>query len=108
MGPRRLPVRWTESALGDLEVILDRVAAESPNSASNLASQILTLASNLETLPDRGRMVPERGDERVREVLLSRFRLIYESGQHAVTILGVIHQRQDFETWLLEPGRGPL
>jgi len=48
-------------------------------------------------LTERGRIVLERGDTTVRELLVGSYRLIYRVSEADVWILGVIHQRRDFE-----------
>ena len=50
-------------------------------------------------MPDRGRVVPERDDPTVRELLVGPYRLLYYAAESDVAILGVLHQRRDFDRW---------
>jgi len=84
------------------------VAESSPHAASRLVVAILDAARSLAELSDRGRVVHERGDERVRELLIVSYRLIYHVESNQVSVLGLLHQRQDFEKWLLRTGRDAL
>jgi len=61
--------------------------------------RLLTTAASLETLSDRGRVVPEREDSAIRELLVEPYRLVYSVVADDVVILGLIHQRQDYERW---------
>lgn len=45
-----------------------------------------------------GRVVPELGDEQVREQFLYSYRLIYELGERRVEMLAVIHGRRLLES----------
>jgi toxin ParE1/3/4 len=64
-----------------------------------LLKRLLTTAASLETLSDRGRVVPERDDPAIRELLVEPYRLVYSVATDDVVILGLIHQRQDYERW---------
>jgi plasmid stabilization system protein ParE len=61
-----------------------------------LLVRILTAADSLESFAERGRILPERSDPEIRELLVAPFRLIYRVRPSGVLILGVVHRRQDF------------
>jgi plasmid stabilization system protein ParE len=48
-------------------------------------------------LPDQGRVVPEWGEESVREILYEPYRVIYEIFDDHVQILTLSHYRQELE-----------
>jgi plasmid stabilization system protein ParE len=54
--------------------------------------------STIAKLPRRGRVVPELGDEDIRETILGACRLVYEVevSDHGVAILAVLHGARDF------------
>jgi toxin ParE1/3/4 len=108
VGTGTLQVVWTEGAVRDLNVVAAFLAEAAPAVASRLVVQILEAAGSLGTLGSRGRIVHERDEDRVRELLVSSYRLIYYLGSEQVSILGLLHQRQDFESWLLRTGRDAL
>ena len=66
MGPRRRRVVWTEGARRELAAAVAFVADESLEGAIRLLEDILNSADSLHSLPDRGRVVPERDDPTVR------------------------------------------
>jgi plasmid stabilization system protein ParE len=50
-------------------------------------------------------MVPELGEANVRELLLGRYRLVYEVVPDRVAVLRLIHASRDFErAWRSERG----
>jgi toxin ParE1/3/4 len=46
----------------------------------------------------RGRVVPEIGDRRIRELIVQSYRLIYKVERSRVAILGIIHGARDLKT----------
>lgn len=88
-------VAWTELAWDDLERTVDYIAQDSPTYAASFARQIWQMAQSLDELPERGRIVPELGDQNVRELLPSSYRLLYEIREDTVYILGLIHGARD-------------
>ena len=97
MGPRRRQVVWTEGARRELDAAVTFVADESLEGAIRLLQDILNSADSLHSMPDRGRVVPERDDPTVRELLVGTYRLLYHVAVSDVVILGVLHQRRDFD-----------
>jgi len=58
------------------EVLRD-IVRDSPSGASRVLTKTLEAAESLATLADRGGVVPEVGDEGVRELFVFRYRLLY-------------------------------
>lgn len=89
-------VKWTSHAKVQLRHIHDYIAEDSPVYARRVTQELVEKTLTLDALPQRGRMVPELGDEAVRELQLYSYRILYEiktDGQ--VEILAVIHKRRD-------------
>lgn len=105
MGPRRRRVAWTEGAKADLEEGIAFIAEDSPQAALGVLDRLLSEVARLDHLSERGRIVPERDDPSVRELLIAPFRVLYLVREEVVLVLGVIHQRRDFARWSLEQGR---
>ena len=99
MAAERREVVWTESARDDLNRIIEGIAEESPQSALKTLDRLLEAAASLAELGDRGRQIPELGRPSIRELLPPRYRLVYRTSAQQIEILGVLHQRQDFERW---------
>lgn len=71
-------VIWSVPARADLRSIHDFVAHDSPHYAKKVAMDIVARADVLAELPRIGRVVPEMGDETVRELPVHSYRIIYE------------------------------
>ena len=97
MAHRERRVVWSEAALSSLEEVLDYIGAESPQSARHIAEQAIAAADSLATLSERGRIVPEVGDQKVREIFVFRYRLMYELTATEVRIVAFVHGARDFD-----------
>lgn len=62
MAARGRRVVWTPSAQTDLDGALEYITADSLTGAQKILHATLDLAASLETLSERGRVVPEPGD----------------------------------------------
>ena len=107
MAARRRRVVWTANARLALDEVLAYIAEESLVGAQRVLHAALDLAVSLETLSERGRVVPEKGDLRVREVFLYRYRLLYEVAEDEVRILAFLHGARDFARWKKSQARKP-
>jgi toxin ParE1/3/4 len=83
--------------LAAVDEVLTYVAADSPAAAERLLIRILDSADSLSELTERGRIVPEFTDPRVRELIITPYRLIYEYDKSNVSILALIHSAQEFK-----------
>jgi plasmid stabilization system protein ParE len=102
---RRVVVAWATIAEQDLAAILDFVARESPAGAMKLLLRLEQKAASLESLPLRGRIVPELLKIQVREyreLLIGRSRLVYRVESARVVVLGVFDGRRNLEDILLD------
>ena len=98
----RRRVAWTPEARRTLEEVIEFIAQDSRTGAIRVLEQALSAASSLETLAERGRVVPELGDPQIREVFVYRYRLMYRVSADSVAILVFIHGARDFERWRQE------
>ena len=99
MAQRHRRIVWTVQAQLALSDALEYIAQDSVDGARAVLTQALAAAAGLETLSERGRVVPEIGNPAVREVFVFRYRLLYEVGDVEVRILAFIHGAQDFARW---------
>jgi toxin ParE1/3/4 len=93
-------IRWTLQAANDLEAIVEFIAADSPQYAQLLAINVLKAVDRLSGLPRSGRVVPERANPSIREIVLGNYRIIYRIRKGAVDILTVYHGAR-----ILDPDR---
>jgi toxin ParE1/3/4 len=95
-------VKWSLPAKTDLKQIHDYIAMDSRYYAKKVAQTIVEKTEDLTAFPEMGRIVPEIGDARVREIFVYSYRLIYEITPGGIEILGVIHGKRDFFSKLTE------
>ena len=91
-------VVWALRARSDLRLAVAHIQSDSPAAARSFASAVIQAARSLSTLSERGRIVPELGEEEVRELLLGRYRLVYEILPDRVAVVRLIHASRDFLT----------
>lgn len=86
-------VEWSDCALQRVDEIADHIALDDPPAARRWAAELFGAAERLVEFPLSGRVVPEIGDESVREVIIGAYRLIYHiSG--SIQVLTVRHGSQ--------------
>jgi toxin ParE1/3/4 len=67
-------VRWTETAYAQLVV-----------------AQLYESVGQLRQFPESGRVVPERGDPSLRELIRPPYRIVYRRHESSVEILTIFH-----------------
>ena len=98
MAARRRVV-WAPRAQAALDETLEFVAQDSRTGAFRILEKALAAADSLATLSERGRVVPERNDPRLREIFVFRYRLLYEVHPDLVRIVAFLHGARDFASW---------
>jgi len=104
MNPKHKIV-WTNVAENDLKGIIEYISVDSPHNALKILRKIKQKTSNLYTLPERGRIVPELQDQGIfqyRELIIPPWRLIYRIDERKIFVLSVIDSRQNVEDILLK------
>lgn len=86
---------WTEPAVASLSAIQDYIARDNAFYAGIFATRLIAAAESLQTVPSRGRIVPEFGRDDVRELLFQHYRIIYRLGGERCEILAVVHGARD-------------
>ena len=89
-------VVWALRARSDLRLAISHIQADSPSAARSFGSATIQASRSLSTLSERGRVVPELGQEEVRELLLGRYRLVYEVFPEKVAVVRLVHASRDF------------
>lgn len=101
---KQYQVKWASIAQQDLKHIIDFIALESTSNALQILRKIKQKTSELYTLPDRGRIVPELMDQGIniyREIIVPPWRIIYRITDSTVLVLSVIDSRRNVEDILL-------
>jgi len=89
-------VIWSPEAIEDIDGIAEFLARASTNYAATVVDKLLDAARKLTTFPFAGRVVPEVGNEMIREKFVLDYRLIYRIQADEVTIVAVIHVKRHF------------
>ena len=91
-------VVWSWRARSDARLALEFIRKESPQAARRFAQALVAAAQSLAEFSKRGREVPELANPDVRELLLSRYRLVYEVLPDRVAVVRIIHASREFRS----------
>ena len=92
-----LKVEWSPEATEDLESIAEYIARDSEIYARAVVAEILTVSRSIRKFPLIGRIVPEIGNDRIRERLVYSYRLVYRIEPQRVLVVAVIHGKRLLE-----------
>jgi len=95
----RRKVIWTQRARDRLEPAAGYIAESSPEQAEKLTERALEAADSFKTSAGRGPRVPELADPTLREILVSKFRLVYQMKRFQVSGLAFLQGALDFNRW---------
>ncbi len=98
-------VIWSGAAEKDFRQIIGYIGRENPVNASKVFERIKQKASELVSMPERGRIVPElerQGIRHYRELVFSPWRLIYRISGNEVLVFCLVDSRRNVEDVLLD------
>ena len=85
-------VRWTTSAIEDLDNITCYLANSSQRYSIQFRDDVLDLVDSIAESPYRGWQLPEYEFMHIRERLINRYRIIYRiKDEHLIELLAIIH-----------------
>ena len=87
---------WSPQAGHDLENIRDYIAVDSPRYAALVIERIIAGVERLGSFPESGRVVPERNDPQIREVIVRPYRVVYRLRPGVVEIATVFRASRVF------------
>ncbi len=102
---KKYKIKWTSNAKEDLLTIVDYINQESAENARKVYKQIRDKAHSSNLFPLRGRVVPELqkvGITAYRELLINRWRIVYQIRDNSVYIMAIFDSRQNVEDILLQ------
>lgn len=85
---------WSPDALEDIEAIGEYISRDSEFYAESTVLRIYEAPQSLVNFPKSGRIVPEIGDENIRELFVFQYRIIYEIKNNEIHILTIIHGKR--------------
>ena len=89
-------VLWSRQAVEDVEAIKFYISRDSVRYAQLVAERIVEAVDRLTIFPQSGRIVPEVGDETIREVIFGNYRIVYRISDVGIEILTVFHASRFF------------
>jgi addiction module RelE/StbE family toxin len=89
-------VEWSPLALDRVTEIARTIAKENPGAAERWVNELFDSVERLVDFPESGRVVPEVGVRRIREVIFGAYRVIY-SVKDKVEILTVRRGSQELD-----------
>jgi plasmid stabilization system protein ParE len=98
-------IRWTKTARGDLDIVVDDIAGDSVETALAVLDRLEQRADALCLAAERGRLVPELKTVDVlqyRELIERPWRIIYRIEPDQVVVSAVLDGRRDLRSLLLE------
>jgi addiction module RelE/StbE family toxin len=85
-------VIWTFQAMEDLADINHYLSQNSEKYADFIVTSILAVTEQLEQFPNSGRIVPEMRINSIRELIVSKYRIIYQIvALDSVSVLTIRH-----------------
>ncbi len=88
-----MKIVWSPLAMARVEDIARYIAEDKPDAAVKWVDDLFAKVEQLADFPKSGRMVPEVGSPRIRELIYGAYRVIYSAKDH-VDILTVRRGRQ--------------
>jgi toxin ParE1/3/4 len=92
-----LEVKWSPEATEDLYSVAEYIARDSEYYARAVVTEILSVSRNIREFPFIGRIVPEIGDDRIRERFIYSYRLVYRIEPGRILVVAVIHGKRLLE-----------
>lgn len=80
---------WTREALERLSEIEKYISKENPENAIRFVDYLIEKGESIKDFPKIGRMVPEIGQDNIREIIAKRYRIIYRISGEQIEILTV-------------------
>jgi len=79
----------------EVEELLEFIGDSAPTNAFRLAEKIRKAADSLAENAERGRIVPKLEAYFLREIFVSRYRLMYEIKPSEIEIISIVHMSRD-------------
>ena len=84
-------IRWSPRAASNFEDICNYIGKDSKYYASLFAKKVNALIKAIPQFPKSGRIVPEYGDENIREKIYENYRIVYRIKEGFVEIVAICH-----------------
>ena len=68
---------WSPAARDDLRDVVGFIARDNPDRAMSFGYELISKTDRLQEFPELGRVVPEYRSQRIREIILRPYRIVY-------------------------------
>jgi addiction module RelE/StbE family toxin len=82
-------INWTKKSLKDLRSINDYISLDSTFYAARFITKLIGRVDQLFEFPESGRMVPEKNDPEIRELIEGNYRIFYRLRKEKITVLRI-------------------
>ena len=88
-------IKWTRRALKDIDGIAEFIALDSYHYAKIQVNRFFDKVNILKNHPHIGRVVPEKNDSDLREIILGNYRIIYKIiSSKRIDIITIHHSKR--------------
>ncbi len=84
-------IAWSPESLSNLRSIFQYISNDSEYYAALFIQQIVNIVESIPDFPKSGRVVPEYGNENIREKIYKNYRIVYRIRRRTVEIVAITH-----------------
>lgn len=84
-------IRWSPRAVSNFEDICNHIGKDSKYYAALFAKRVNIMIKAIPQYPQAGRVVPEYGDENLRERIYENYRIVYRIKENFIEIVSICH-----------------
>ena len=89
-----MKVFWSPLAIDRVSEIAEYIALDNVAAAEAWVEAVFRKVDDLESFPKTGRVVPEIGDQTIRELLYGNYRISYRLEKERIAMLTIRHGKQ--------------
>ena len=82
-------IKWTNKSLKDLKSIHDFISLDSKFYATRFINKLIQRFEQLVLFPASGRIVPEKNNPEIKELIEGNYRIFYRHNNNNITILRI-------------------
>jgi len=89
-----MKIIWSPLAIDRTTEIAEYIAQDNPSAAMIWVETLFDKVQILKSSPKSGRIVPETGQEDIRELIYGNYRIVYRVEKNNISVLTVRHGKQ--------------
>ena len=87
---------WAPATIADLEEAYEFIRADSLSRADTWRDKVFQSVEKLAVFPKMGRVTPEIGQSRYRELIFGEYRLFHEVREKEIYVFRLLHSKRRF------------